>query len=93
MLKERKLDVYFFTNKLVILLVYKEAYLNTHNLDLVVPNVAVSLLQEYDDVFPKGVSSGLPSIKGIEHQIDLVPRALIPNHLAYRNNPDETKEL
>uniref|UniRef100_A0A2N9IFB4 Reverse transcriptase domain-containing protein n=1 Tax=Fagus sylvatica TaxID=28930 RepID=A0A2N9IFB4_FAGSY len=36
---------------------------------------------------------GLPPIRGIEHQIDFVPGATIPNRPAYRSNPEETKEL
>ena len=44
-------------------------------------------------MFPEKVSSGLPPIRGIEHQIDLVPGAVIPNHPAYRSNPEETKKL
>ena len=55
----------------MILLVYKEAYFNTNDLDSAIPNVAVSLMQEFDDVFPED----------------------IPNRLAYRSNPEETKEL
>ena len=39
------------------------------------------------------VPSELPPIRGIEHQIDFVPGATIPNRLAYRSNPKETKEL
>ena len=37
--------------------------------------------------------SGLPPIRGIEHQIDFVPGSTIPNRPAYRSNPKETKEL
>jgi len=37
--------------------------------------------------------SGFSLIRGIEHQIDFVPGASIPNRLAYRSNPKETKEL
>jgi hypothetical protein len=55
--------------------------------------VVVSLLQEYEDVFPNDVPSGLPPIREIEHQIDFVPGATIPNRPAYRSNPEETKEL
>jgi len=77
----------------MILLVYKEAYFNTNDLDSAIPSVAVSLMQEFDDVFPKDISNGLPPLRGIEHQIDLVPGASIPNRPAYRSNPDETKEL
>jgi hypothetical protein len=83
----------FFTNKPIIFLVYKEAYFNTNNLDSAIPSVVVSLLQEFDDVFPKDISSGLPPLRGIEHQIDRVPGASIPNRPAYRSNPEETKEI
>ena len=44
-------------------------------------------------MFPEDVLSGLPPIRGIEHQVDFIPVATIPNRLAYRCNPDETKEL
>ena len=82
-----------FTNKPMILLVYKEAYFNTNDLDSAIPSVAVSLMQEFDDVFAEDIPNGLPPLKGIEHQIDLVPGASIPNRPAYRSNPEETKEL
>ncbi|KAH9724616.1 hypothetical protein KPL70_007553 [Citrus sinensis] len=49
--------------------------------------------KDFDDVFPNEVPNGLPPIRGIEHQIDLVPKATIPNIPAYRSNPEETKEL
>jgi len=39
------------------------------------------------------VQAGLPPIRGIEHQIDLVPSASPPNRPAYRTNPKETKEI
>ena len=51
------------------------------------------MLQEYEDVFPEEVPPGLPSKRGIEHQIDLVPGDLLPNRAAYRTNPGETKEI
>ena len=83
----------FFTNKPMILLVYKEAYFNTNDLDSAISSVAVSLMQEFDDVFLEDIPSGLPPLRGIEHQIDLVPGAPIPDRPAYRSNPEETKEL
>ncbi|KAH9780675.1 hypothetical protein KPL71_008169 [Citrus sinensis] len=49
--------------------------------------------KDFDDVFSNEVPNGLPPIRGIEHQIDLVPEATIPNRPAYRSNPEETKEL
>ena len=36
---------------------------------------------------------GLPPIQGIEHQIDLIPDASLPNRAPYRKNPEETKEI
>uniref|UniRef100_A0A2N9FJK7 CCHC-type domain-containing protein n=1 Tax=Fagus sylvatica TaxID=28930 RepID=A0A2N9FJK7_FAGSY len=57
------------------------------------PSLAVSLLQEFEDVFPEEMPNELPPIRGIEHQIDFVPGAAIPNRPAYRSNPEETKEL
>jgi hypothetical protein len=55
--------------------------------------LTVSLLQEFEDVFLKEMPSGLPPIRSIEQQIDFIPGAVIPNRLAYRSNPEETKEL
>ena len=82
-----------FSNKSMIVLLYKEALLNTNELDLTLPSSIVSLLQEYEDVFPEETPHGLPPSRGIEHQIDFVPGATIPNQPAYRSNPKEIKEL
>lgn len=51
------------------------------------------LLEEFADVFPEELPKGLPPIRGIEHQIDLIPGAALPNRPAYRSNPEEAKEL
>jgi hypothetical protein len=57
----------FFTNKLMILLVYIEAYFNSNDLDSAIPSVTFSLLQEFDDVFPEDIPNGLPPLRGTEH--------------------------
>lgn len=57
------------------------------------PPVVANLLQEYHDVFPKEVPPGLPPMRGIEHQIDLIPGASLPNRAPYWTNPEETKEI
>ena len=44
-------------------------------------------------MFFNDVPSGLPPIRGIEHQIDFVSGVIIPNRLAYRSNSEEKKEL
>ena len=51
------------------------------------------LLQEFKDIFPKEIPHGLPPSRGIEHQIDLLPRASLPNKLAYKSNPQEIEEI
>jgi len=77
----------------MILLMYKEAFFNSNDLDYCVPSVIKVLLQEFEDVFPDDIPSSLPPIRGIEHQIDFVPRASIPNKPTYRSNPEEIKKL
>jgi hypothetical protein len=57
------------------------------------PPAVANLLQEYMDIFPQDVPPGLPPILGIEHQIDLIPRASLPNRAPYRTNPEETKDI
>ena len=67
--------------------------MNTNDRNPSLPSAVDYLLQEFEDVFPMDVPSGLPPIRGIEHYIEFIPRATIPNYPAYRCNPDETKEL
>ncbi|KAL5837241.1 hypothetical protein ACOSQ3_014410 [Xanthoceras sorbifolium] len=81
------------SNKPILILMYKEECLNVNQLEASLPSSVLSLLQEFDDVFPEEIPDGLPPIRGIEHQIDFVPGATIPNRPAYRSNPEETKEL
>ena len=57
----------FYTNQPIFVLLYKEACFNTNELDESLPNVVVSLLQEYEDMFPNDVPSGLPPTRGIKH--------------------------
>ena len=58
-----------------------------------IPPAVTKLLQDFAEVFPKDLPPGLPPIRGIEHQIDLIPGAQLPNRAPYRTNPDETKEI
>ena len=79
--------------KSVLVLVFKESYFSTNELTPSLPSSFVSLLQEYEDIFPEEEPSGLPPLRGIEHQIDFIPGATLPNRPAYRANPEETKEI
>eukprot|EP00257_Ricinus_communis_P025963 XP_025013377.1 uncharacterized protein LOC107261381 [Ricinus communis] len=81
------------SQKQILVLVYKESLLTTNDLNVSLPSSFKSLLREFEDVFPDKIPSGLPPIRGIEHQIDFVLCSTIPNRLAYRANPEETKEL
>jgi len=83
----------FITNKSMILLVYKQAYFDTNDLDFAIPSVAISFLQEFEDVFSEDTPSGLPSLRGTEHQIDHMYVASVPNCPAYKSNPGEMKDL
>jgi hypothetical protein len=51
------------------------------------------ILQEYADIFPSEVPAGLPPLRGIEHQIDLIPGASLLNRAPYRTNLEETIEI
>ena len=57
------------------------------------PRHIKELLEEFKDVFSDELLKGLPPICGIEHQIDLVPGASLPNRPAYRCNLEEAKEI
>ena len=91
--REKEIRQCLLSKKMVLVLMYKENLLSTNNKDPNLPSSIVSLLQEFKDIFPEEIPNGLPPIRGIEHQIDFVPGAIIPNRPAYRSNPEETKEL
>jgi hypothetical protein len=80
-------------NAMFFVLLYKDTLLSTNNLPSTLPSVVFDVLQDFEDVFPDEVPPGLPPMRGIEHQIDLVPGASLPNRAAYRTNPEETKEI
>ena len=77
---------------LPLVLMYKGEVLVSNDTQSVSLGVS-TVLQEYGDVFPEEVPSGLLPLHGIEHQIDLIPGATLPNRAPYRTNPEETKEI
>ena len=91
--KEKDVRKALLLRQPILVLICKESYLSSNDLDPSLPSSFVSLLQEFQDVFPDDIPSGLPPIRGIDHQIDFVPGSIILNRLAYRCNPEESKEL
>ena len=81
------MDSYF------VLITYHETLVVTDSLPSDVSLQIVDFLQEYEDVFPEELPSGLPPLRGIDHQTDFIHGAVIPNRPAYRANPEETKEI
>ena len=65
----------------------------TSNELMSLPPQIEKLLSEFEDIFSNEGPIGLPPIRGIEHQIDFIPEASLPNRPAYRTNPEETKEI
>ncbi|XP_023770929.1 uncharacterized protein LOC111919588 [Lactuca sativa] len=57
------------------------------------PLAVQPLLTEFQDVFPDEIPAGLPLMREIQHCIDFVPGAIIPNKPAYRMNLKEFEEL
>src|SRR5438105_397131 len=74
-------------------LICKDALISIHDMQHSLPPAVANILQEYSDVFPSEIPAGLPPIRGIEHQIDLILSASLPNRAPYRTNPEETKEI
>ena len=94
-IKECQVRKSLCSQKPFLLLVCKESLLasSSSNHAPEIPSELLGILQDFSDVFPEENPKGLPPIRGIEHQIDLIPGASLPNRPAYRTNPIETKEL
>ena len=58
----------------LVLLTFKSSATND-----CLPSDVQPLLDEFKDVFPEEIPGGLPPVRGIEHQIDFIPGAVLPN--------------
>ena len=76
-------SLYFCTRKIFFLL-------TTYPLPLLV--LLLKFCRGMKMCFPRKYHRGCHH-RGIEHQIDLVPGAPLPNRPPYRTNPEETKEI
>jgi hypothetical protein len=81
------------TDACCYVLICKDAFFSTDDIPRTLPASVTNLLQQFRDVFPFEIPPGLPPIREIEHLIDLIPGASLPNRAAYRANPEETKEF
>jgi len=90
--KRSEIKNVYFSDMPMILLVYKEIYVNTNDLNHSNTIVCVSYYKILKISFLVRFLMSYP-IRGIEYQIDLVPVTSIPNRQIYRSNPDETKKL
>jgi len=62
-------------------MIWGKQLLQVEGLDL--PRHIKELLEEFKDVFPDELPKGLPPIRGIEHEIDLVPGASLSKRPTY----------
>jgi hypothetical protein len=81
------------SNSVSYALICKDVLISLHDLQQSLPPIVADILQEYADVFPSEIPAGLPPLWGIEHQIDFIPGASLPNRAPYRTNPEEKKEI
>jgi hypothetical protein len=74
-------------------LVCRQVLFSLDDITIPLPHTITKLLQKFKDIFPTEIPLVLPPLREIEHQIDLTPGVTLPNRVAYRTNPEETKEI
>jgi len=57
------------------------------------PPEVQQVLAEFSDLMPEDFPPGLPPMRDIQHQIDLIPGSILPNRPAYRLSPKEAEKL
>ncbi|RDX66636.1 hypothetical protein CR513_54574, partial [Mucuna pruriens] len=90
--KKKEVESALLEKEKLLVSLYKDIYFS-NEFHPSFPCEVDSLLQEFTDVFPDEVPHGLPPLRGIEHQIDLIPGCPIPNRPTYRTHLEETKEI
>ncbi|KAI0514154.1 hypothetical protein KFK09_010188 [Dendrobium nobile] len=72
---------------LLLALVMREP--STHKFLTIVPEEVQKLLQQYKDICPETLPAALPPLRALQHQIDLLPGASLPNLPHYRLSPKD----
>ncbi|RDX94878.1 hypothetical protein CR513_22685, partial [Mucuna pruriens] len=65
--------------------------LNLVKISSSLPTIFLQLFGEFEDVFPNNIPHGFPSLRWIEHQIDLVTKASCPIGLIQKR-PKKSKD-
>ena len=76
--KKREVESALMAREQLLVLMYKDVYF-TNDLNSSLPCEIVSLLQEFVDVFLEEIPYGFPPLRGIEHRIDFILSASLPN--------------
>jgi hypothetical protein len=68
-------------------LICKNALFSVDDIASTLPPTITNLLQEYKDMFPNKIPLELPPLRGIEHQIDLIPGASLQKPRCIQDEP------
>jgi hypothetical protein len=74
-------DVFFHA------LVCRQVLFSLEDITTPLPRAITNLLQEFKDVFSAEIPPGLPPLRGIEYQFDLILDASLSNRAVYMTNP------
>ncbi|PKI50457.1 hypothetical protein CRG98_029140 [Punica granatum] len=85
---EQEIEADFKESKELHVLIVKD--LPSENPIVKVPKEVKSLLAEFEEITPEKLQDGLPPMRDIQHQIDLIPEASLPNLPHYCMSPLES---
>ena len=85
--KKQFIDIIAKTKRVYILLGKKS------NSDSKIPEAVTYILEKFQDLFANELPHGLPPLRDIQHQIDLVSGSTLPNRPHYRMSLTEHEEL
>jgi Reverse transcriptase (RNA-dependent DNA polymerase) len=89
-LSKFKFTEIFEESQIAFALVVKEVKGDRNTL---ITGPVVPLLEQFHNLIPDKIPAGLPLMRSVQHCIDFVPGAVLPNKAAYQMNPTENAEL